>query len=286
MTTEIAVLNKTGVALAADSAVTVAAGTQSQKTRNTANKVFALSKHAPVGIMIYGAAEVMGVPWETIIKMYRHSLGDKKFATLQPSCINYDVSGIVFRKVIKKQINKNSVSENCRSIIAPFAQSNDVTIFIEGMGPDIVRMIKQKLFELMTFNIPNTSTDELQQKFSFSKAESEKVKNMLEDIGTGGFEKVVRELDAYRRHRYVAPILNAIESLQKDELAFVAENFVNMVSFRKQVSHEAETVGGPIDVAVITKGDGLIWIKRKHYFDRSLNHHFFSKYFAGERNEK
>lgn len=40
-------------------------------------------------------------------------------------------------------------------------------------------------------------------------------------------------------------------------------------------------VGGPIDVAVISKGDGLIWIKRKHYFDRDLNQHFFSNYFSG-----
>jgi hypothetical protein len=36
-----------------------------------------------------------------------------------------------------------------------------------------------------------------------------------------------------------------------------------------------ETVGGPIDVAVISKGDGFVWIKRKHYFERDLNPHFF-----------
>jgi len=41
----------------------------------------------------------------------------------------------------------------------------------------------------------------------------------------------------------------------------------------------AETVGGPIDVAVISKGDGFIWIKRKHYFKAELNSQFFSNYF-------
>ena len=40
-----------------------------------------------------------------------------------------------------------------------------------------------------------------------------------------------------------------------------------------------ESVGGPVDVAVISKGDGFIWIKRKHYFDPSLNSHFFTNYF-------
>ena len=41
------------------------------------------------------------------------------------------------------------------------------------------------------------------------------------------------------------------------------------------MSHTAETVGGPIDVAlIISKGDGLIWIKRKHYFSPELNPQF------------
>ena len=45
------------------------------------------------------------------------------------------------------------------------------------------------------------------------------------------------------------------------------------------MSFETATVGGPTDVAMITKGDGFIWIKRKHYFDAALNHHFFANYF-------
>jgi len=47
----------------------------------------------------------------------------------------------------------------------------------------------------------------------------------------------------------------------------------------------SETVGGPIDVAVISKGDGFIWIKRKHYFSPELNHHFFDNYYEGKKNE-
>ena len=37
---------------------------------------------------------------------------------------------------------------------------------------------------------------------------------------------------------------------------------------------------GPIDVAMITKSDGFIWMKRKHYFDQSYNpQYFYSHYF-------
>ncbi len=58
----------------------------------------------------------------------------------------------------------------------------------------------------------------------------------------------------------------------------MAETLVNRVSFRKPVTLEEETVGGPIDVAITTKGDGLIWINRKHYFNKGLNPHFMGNY--------
>ncbi len=59
----------------------------------------------------------------------------------------------------------------------------------------------------------------------------------------------------------------------------MAEALVNITSLKRRVSVEAETVGGPIDVAVISKGDGFIWIKRKHYFDAKENPYFFNNYF-------
>ena len=66
----------------------------------------------------------------------------------------------------------------------------------------------------------------------------------------------------------------------------MAETFVNLASFKRKVTMEPETVGGPIDVAIISKGDGFVWIKRKHYFEPRLNPQFFAKYYRGVENEK
>jgi len=41
-----------------------------------------------------------------------------------------------------------------------------------------------------------------------------------------------------------------------------------------------------IDVAVISKGDGFVWIRRKHYFNQELNPHYMSKYFYNAKREK
>ena len=81
MTAEIAIMNKEAIALAADSAVTMTVES-GQKIFTSANKLFALSKYHPVGIMVYGNAVFMGIPWENIIKTYRSRVGKKKFSTL------------------------------------------------------------------------------------------------------------------------------------------------------------------------------------------------------------
>ena len=76
MTAEVAVMNRQAIALAADSAVTFREEKE-QKIFTSASKIFTLSKYQPVGVMIYGSASLMGVPWETIIKIYRDRLGPK-----------------------------------------------------------------------------------------------------------------------------------------------------------------------------------------------------------------
>lgn len=66
MTAEISLLNRNGVVLAADSAVTIGGG----KVYNSASKLFTLSPNHSIGVMIFGDANFMGIPWETIIKKY------------------------------------------------------------------------------------------------------------------------------------------------------------------------------------------------------------------------
>lgn len=81
MTAEVVIFNKSAVALAADSAVSIE-GHNSSKIYNNAEKLFALSKYHPVAVMIYERNELQGVPWELIIKAFRKKQGDKYYNTL------------------------------------------------------------------------------------------------------------------------------------------------------------------------------------------------------------
>ena len=73
MTAEIAVLNRTAVALAAGSATTIVSSRYGAKANNNADKLFHLCGTQPVGLMVFGNAEFMDIPLEPIVKGFRAS---------------------------------------------------------------------------------------------------------------------------------------------------------------------------------------------------------------------
>lgn len=425
MTAEIVIMNKSVIALSADSAVTI--GHEGKKIYNTVNKLFALSKYHPVGIMIYDSASIMDIPWETVIKEFRKYLGDDKFDTLIEyydkfvgfiedeniifdssnqeryyynylsvyfyilqeeidnkvketikcsSCIsdeqikkiiddvikdNFDkiekfdllpdydelyVKNIIskYKTIIdkskddifdKRPINKSNhkkldtiagylsaknsfalgrtgiviagfgdkeifpsvidfraefvlnnklklynfnhrkIGHDSNAQIIPFAQHEMPARFMEGIDPFYSEVIKSYIDKML-----GEYKDILVDKFSklTTKGKS-KLKNEMESINSTIIFDIMEQLKKYRHTNYVSPVLQAVAVLPKDELAAMAESLVHLTSLKRKFSMEQETVAGPIDVAIISKGDGLVWIKRKHYFNQELNQHFLENYY-------
>ena len=429
MTAEIGILNKTAVALAADSAVTVQKA-QGQKIYNSANKLFSLSKYHPVGIMLFGGASFMGIPWETIIKVYRSRLGKKSFKTLKEYANNLiefvKESGanfvpqkqqeqyikahiwiyyqfmkdeikkaldnavkdkslkeedirLIVRQIIENKkadiekssfldeiaeknkngfINKhgkdideitNKVFENLpledkskadlkdiaiglfyragtftndssgiviagfgedeifpsihafqfeclvegvlkytplpqktgeisfenNAMITPFAQSEMVHTFIEGIDPSLEQLSIGYLSKIFS-QYPDTLLKQIVLKYEDGRQDT---LNKLKGISDAILKDYIEQNKKYRQDVHISPILSIVGILPKDELASMAEALVNLTWFKRRITMDAETVGGPIDVAVISKGDGFVWIKRKHYFAPQLNPQFFENYF-------
>ena len=80
MSAGICIMNRNAIAMAADSAVTVG---DHVAIHNSANKLFSLSRVAPVGLIIYANAALMTVPVEIIVKQYKKQLRDKVFPHLE-----------------------------------------------------------------------------------------------------------------------------------------------------------------------------------------------------------
>ena len=111
MTAEVAVMNKQAIALAADSAVTIR-DELGQKIFTSASKIFTLSKYHPVGVMVYGSASIMGIPWETVIKAYRSQLKQKAFASIDEYAADF-ISYLTEEKLFFSELEEKQYLVNC-----------------------------------------------------------------------------------------------------------------------------------------------------------------------------
>ncbi len=430
MTAEIAVYNKTAVALAADSAVTISGGNM-YKINNGAEKLFSLSKHHPVGIMVYGAGDLCGVPWEIIIKAYRKELGDKSFDNIIeyssdffeflcrsphiisdemrkehlelsfysvflslmehikkdvvqpilkkngsvdgvdtcefiklsckkclehfddseffssfdesvvveaidcatpcadklftdhlaaddtekfrseivdllskvfafsickispfgrntgiviagygdsqyfPSILAFDVYGFLGDRIILHH-NEGKSSYNGESGVTAYAQEEEVNAFMQGISFELEAHIKGNIDSISDVATQKIQ-DKILSKISLPDDENalllEGIRNTLDGCAQG----CIYNIDRVIHENYISKVVEMIEFLPKSDLGYMAESLVNLTAFKRKVSNDSETVGGPIDVAIISKGDGFVWIKRKHYFDKDLNHDYFCR---------
>jgi hypothetical protein len=169
-----------------------------------------------------------------------------------------------------------------RAVIVPFAQREQVETFMEGMDHKLREHLSgwwhKKLNELV-----GEVGNHLKLSAKKQEALAEAFRDRCTEIVGEEYEST---LSQFSWNNNVEPIIDIVGMLPKDELAEMAESLVNLTSFKRRVTPEAETVGGPIDVAVISRGDGFIWIKRKHYFNTELNPHFLSNYYRGEEHGK
>ena len=85
--------------------------------------------------------------------------------------------------------------------------------------------------------------------------------------------EIASAIDTTIQNSNVMPILNSVQLIPLAEMAFFAENLVNMTTLKRTfaIDGNQQTVGGPTDVTVLSKGDGFVWIQRKLYFDGQLN---------------
>jgi hypothetical protein len=194
-----------------------------------------------------------------------------------PSVVDLTIEGIVADHILFTKERDVAISDETAACIIPFAQQEMVCSFMEGIDPYL-----KQVMVTSTTNLFRDASSLIIQHIQAAGVEiavpdQRRILRTLE----GALTSLLAEWDTVRNRDYSSPILSIVASLPKDELAAMAEALVNLTKFKRRVSRQPETVAGPIDVAVVTKGDGFVWIKRKYYFSADLNPRFMSKYYGG-----
>lgn len=195
-----------------------------------------------------------------------------------PSLIEFNIDTIVINRLRYRKESQNKIDIDNTAFIRPFAQREMISSFIEGIHPLQKEALEGHLTELI-HKYPAYIMDHI----SLTGEQRESLKLTPEKIGKELVDELLSRMEVFRREYHIKPIMEAVSGLPKDQLAELAGSLIHITSLRRKFSIDEQTVGGPIDVAVISKGDGFVWIKRKHYFKADLNPGFLAKYFTQER---
>jgi hypothetical protein len=145
--------------------------------------------------------------------------------------------------------------------IHTFAQDDMMRSFMEGMEPvlrhHVLDLAQQALGRLA--GVAQEMLAELTEDDELCEAMDEVFTAQVPEMH-GLFE---RELGETQLEEHTSPVLDMLEMLPREELAVAAEALVSLQSLKQRMTMKVESVSGPIDVVMISKGDGLVWVKRK-----------------------
>ena len=168
-----------------------------------------------------------------------------------------------------------NISDNLAASISPFAQTDVTDTILRGINPafqQIINDIVGGYLASFSGQIANIlDKDDTTLEIASAIRQEFNIKESTEAL--------VKRINDAIYQSYTKPLIDTVISLDKEDMANMAESFISLTSLVRRMQPGEETVGGPVDVAVISKGDGFVWINRKHYFKPELNAAFFQNYF-------
>lgn len=193
---------------------------------------------------------------------------------IYPQLIPINISMVIDNR-LRFYINENraaSISNSINAAVCPFAQTDVIDTILTGIDPTLD-------------NIYLNNFDALFKKYNQAIIDSigdtnplltDQIKNLNTAVIVHEFSALNQQI---KRENHIIPLMNAVSNLAKEDLSEMAESLIYLTYLKRRITFAEESVGGPVDVAVISKGDGFVWIKRKHYFRPELNQYFFDNYF-------
>ena len=188
-----------------------------------------------------------------------------------PSLIGYEIYGLVAGRLKFSVTHKYDIDRKLEpdAAVIPFAQQEMVDRFMYGLDQEFLTLCGTFFAGALTNLKGHLAALVTDADDPMKAAIPPAIDAILNEFnGT-----VVP--DHLTRSR--TQLSDMVRSMPKQELAALSESLVHITSLKRKFSAGAESVGGPIDVAMITRAEGFVWVKRKHYFDPSLNPRFFSR---------
>jgi hypothetical protein len=179
-----------------------------------------------------------------------------------PSLKSFTFDGLFNGKLKYFRGANTIVGKTSTGSILAFAQREMVARFMEGVDPDY-REAEKKFMSQLSEKLPDAIVKNLRKYTSQQRQNlSKKIKDKCHRV----FADYVKGMDKAIERHFTAPVIRVVAILPKSEMAALAEALVSLTSIKRKFSSVSETVAEPIDVAVISRSDGFVWIKKKRYY--------------------
>ena len=142
------------------------------------------------------------------------------------------------------------VSTDMNSTIIPLGQTEAARTFLDGVHPDISGAAHQRLHKFVT-----ASKELINAGAALS--------SQLDRLADEAHEGLDSDIEEESRSKLVQPMLDTVAALPPAEVVRMAEALVGLQVLRQLTQADAETVGGPIDLALVTRHEGVQWIRHK-----------------------
>lgn len=145
-------------------------------------------------------------------------------------------------------------------------------LFMEGISSSYIGYFIEFMQQIL-----NRKTNDIIAQFNGNDDEKIVERRLQEKTDEQIINMIKEDFEKYRSSKFIQPLMSNVNSLPRDEMAAMAEALVELTSLRRKIDSVVQSVAGPVDVAVISKADGVVWIKRKYYFDPERNPEFFKR---------
>ena len=180
-----------------------------------------------------------------------------------PCIEHFHVDGVLGGKLRKTFSEEYTITELDSARIVPLAQTDVMNTFLNGIDNNLLKSFNTLIPNELRKYI-NSMDDNL-----FVKDR----KTFVSDQISKKANEVINQISHKMINDNKSVFYKSIADLPIQELALFAESLINITSVRRMVVIDQvnSTVGGPTDVAIVSKGDGFIWLKNKKYFNKEDN---------------
>lgn len=188
-----------------------------------------------------------------------------------PTLCHARIGGFLLGRLVKVQSEVESVTNEVPALIKPYAQTSEALMFLQGIDPDVSSAV-QSFWRQWSRGLQDDVAQIIDKESRVAAGTLSAIRKRLQAHFHTSWKAFAEFMNTEFHEKRLEPIEASAGFLSKREIADLAENLVDLTSLRNRVSLDRqETVGGATDVAVISKGDGFVWVKRKHYFSRERN---------------